>query len=198
MAAEIIIIKSAAGYQPVVNVVYSKTAIPAGTEITEDMLTVKEINSGLVHKKSLGRIEEAAGKKALTDIEADEMLLSSRVKDGRMEQIKVINAGSRLFSVEFSAGQANGWWLKVGQYVDVIFVPDSRKGSSGDVEMEPNIVRMRHLRIAALIDEKGNLLKNEKRETLPKYISFEVDEKQDEFLAYAKTNGRLEISAEPE
>jgi hypothetical protein len=82
--------------------------------------------------------------------------------------------------------------------VDIIYVPDMRAGSKEEVATNPNVIRIKHIRIAALIDDKGSLLKNEKRVTLPRYISFEVDEKQDEFLAYAKTNGRLEISAEPE
>ncbi|MCR4435040.1 MAG: SAF domain-containing protein [Clostridiales bacterium] len=62
---------------------------------------------------------------------------------------------------------------------------------------EGGLQRLNNIRIAALIDEKGSLLKNTGRETLPKYISFEVTDKQDEFLAYAKSNGRLEVSALP-
>jgi hypothetical protein len=59
------------------------------------------------------------------------------------------------------------------------------------------IKRLSNVRIAALIDDKGKLINKSDRSAVPRLISFEVDIRQDEFLAYAKGNGRLEISAIP-
>jgi len=50
------------------------------------------------------------------------------------------------------------------------------------------------IRIAAVIDDSGNILESGEYENKPRYISFEVNQKQAEFLAYAKSNGRLELS----
>jgi uncharacterized protein YaeQ len=141
-----------------------------------------------------------------------------------MEQIEVKDKNNRLFTVEFKGDQANGWWIKVGQYVDIIFIPNEKpSASNSNYIKEPEtaqqtiagsndnrqptafstansgeVRRFRNIRVAALIDEKGNQLKNSNRETLPRYISFEVTDSQDEVLAYAKSNGRLEVSVIPE
>ena len=47
------------------------------------------------------------------------------------------------------------------------------------------------------IDEKGRLVKDTEGTALPRYISFELSDDQCDFLAYAKGNGRLEISVIP-
>lgn len=207
LAVEVVIVRSASKYEPVTTVVFTKAAIPEGTEIEREMLTVREVSLGLAHKKALRDPGEAVGKKAMADIESGEMLLDSRIgTEETMEPIMVENKGSRLFTVEFKADQANGWWLMVGQCVDIIFVPQDRNEDTGRTDRENGtgdgnyggIIRLNNIRIAALIDEKGALLKNSGRDTLPRYISFEVDGGQDQFLAYAKSNGRLEISAIPE
>lgn len=92
--------------------------------------------------------------------------------------------------------------MKEGQYVDIIFIPDEKKTvpviENETIKKEDSgIQRVRNIRIAALIDDKGKLVKSLENMTTPKYISFEVDDKLDQFLAHAKSNGRLEVSAIP-
>jgi hypothetical protein len=141
-----------------------------------------------------------------------------------MEDIELNNKDNRLFSIEFKPDQVNGWWLKVGQYVDIICIPNDLKDikqtnipvkikgdptTANEIDVEAQdeikriqpqthvnsgIIRLENIRIAAIIDEGGKLLANEQRTSVPKIISFEVEQGQDEYLAWAKGNTRIEIS----
>ena len=210
VVAEIIVIKSATNYEPLSDVVFAKVKIPERLKITADMLEVKKIGKDLAHRLSLGNIQDAVGREAGTDIEAGEMVLSSKLGYEGMEKIKVKDKSKRLFSVEFKGDQANGWWLVTDQHVDIIFVPDKNAQMSGAGNGQQKngdaaanttggrVQKLKNIRIAALIDENGRLLKNKDRTSLPKYISFEVTDEEVDFLAYAKGGGRLEISVIPE
>jgi len=209
---EVVIIKGASNYEPVSEVVFARVGIPEKSEITADMLEVKKIGIGLVHPMSLRNIRDAAGKRASMDIEAGEMMLSGKLGYEGMEIIEVKDKNKRLYSVEFKGDQANGWWLMTDQNVDILFVPGKNSqtsagagnNDSADVEVSPGVIgggrvqKLRNIRIAALIDDNGKLLKNKERNTLPRYVSFEVTDQQAEYLAYAKSNGRLEICVIPD
>lgn len=212
MIIEIYIIKSASNYEPAAEVVFAKTRIPEKCKITEDMLELKKVGIGLLHVKSLRNIRDVAGKTAAMEIEAGEIILTGKLGYEGMESIKVKDRNKRLFTVEFKGDQANGWWLVTDQHVDIIFVPDknyklSDEGKSAENPVDEaslqiyngNMVqKLRNIRIAALIDENGKLLKDRERATLPRYVSFEVDDAQVDFLAYAKSHGRLEICVIPD
>ena len=106
-----------------------------------------------------------------------------------------------MFTVEFNGDQVNGWWLKEGQYVDIIFIPSEKAQkvtTITDDQKTYKVERVRNVRVAAIIDDKGKLVKDSEKASTPKYVSFEVNDKLDEFLAYAKGNGRLEISVIPD
>lgn len=228
LAVEVILVKSAANYEPMVEVIYTKTKIAEKTVITEDMLTRKKINFSLVHSQSIKSEADIVGKKALIDIEANEMLLQSKIGQViEMENIQLSDNNNRLFSIEFKPDQVNGWWLKVGQRVDIICVPNDLKDIKQDsiinkhreAPTAPNqistetevpgenqqaqqqtktnngIIKIENIRIAAIFDEGGKLLKNEQRTSVPRIISFELEPGLDEYLAWAKGNARIEISA---
>ncbi len=221
LAVEVVIIKTAANYEPMVEVIYAKTKIQKNTLITEDMLIRKKINFSLVHSQAIKQEGDLIGKTAIVDIEANEMLLQSKVGQYvPMEDIELSNKDNRLFAIEFKPDQVNGWWVKVGQHVDIMCVPANLKdikqiNISGKVKEEQNtdsekemqqqeqvnqsksnygIIKLENIRIAAIIDEGGRLLANEQRTSVPKIISFELQPGQDELLAWAKGNTRIEIS----
>lgn len=200
LIVQIYIVKLGSQYEPKVSVVYANQKIAAKTVVTEAMLEKKDINMSLVNKQSVTDIAAIVGKKAKIDIESGEMLLSSKVTDkNEMEDINVENKNNRLFTLELKGDQANGWWLKVDQHVDVLYVHNTVPvpQPDGSVKEDKIIERLNNIRIAALITQEGTLLKNDERNTLPKYVCLELDTKQDELLAYAKTNGRIELSVVP-
>ncbi|HOJ11391.1 MAG TPA: SAF domain-containing protein [Clostridiales bacterium] len=197
---EVIIVRSAAEYEPKVNAVFAAVDILAGEIIKDEMLEKREISISLVHQKSFKTKDEIIGKKAKNDMEKGEMILAGRIyTDGEIDEIQVLDSKNRLFTVEFKGDQVNGWWLKEGQYVDIIFIPSERiqKESVHGIENN-NIQRVINVRVAAIIDDKGKLVKGMENASTPKYISFEVDDRLDEFLAYAKGNGRIEVSVIPD
>ncbi|MEG6612770.1 SAF domain-containing protein [Pseudoclostridium thermosuccinogenes] len=212
VATEVVIIRSLSNFEPKIPVVYAKRQILPQDEITADMVEIKNVNISYVHKLAVRRMEDVVGQKARVAIESGEMILSSRI--GYVDDIPAIElkkTENRLFTVEFKPDQANGWWLLVDQYVDILYVPDEEptivvaQASAPQYSQnqarhgydESKVVRLSNIRVAAIIDERGNLLSNGKRDIVPRYVSFEVDDKQDAFLAYAKSHGRLEISVRP-
>jgi len=208
LGVEIVIIRKSTQYEAKRNVVYADIDIKAGEIIKEEMLVEKETGISSIHDQAFVCKEDVIGKKAKTQLFKGEMILKGRLDDELENgEIEVLDENSRLFTVEFKGDQVNGWWLKEGQYVDIIFIPDEksqRKVSdvnsyqSTETHKAYGIERINNVRIAAIIDDKGNLIKKDKESySMPKYISFEVDEILDEFLAYAKGNGRLEISVIP-
>jgi Flp pilus assembly protein CpaB len=212
VAIEIVIIKRAAKYEPQSEVLFAKVRIQEKTLITSDMLQLRKIGTGMVHKMAVCSLKDVIGRKAKMDIEAGEVILSAKLGYEGMERIEVKDKNKRLFSVEFKGDQANGWWLMPDQYVDIMFVPDEKAEHYNDspgtnnenkqtISIEPfgsKIQKLKNIRIAALIDDGGKLLKNKDRVSLPRYISFEVTEEEANFLAYAKSNGRLEVCVVPE
>ncbi len=208
---EVAVVKGASNYEPVSEVVFAKVSIPEKCEITAEMLEVKKVSSGLVHRLSLKNIGDVEGKRASMNIEAGEMVLSGKLGYEGMEKIEVKDKNKRLYSVEFKGDQANGWWLITDQNVDILFVPnENTQRSSAPGKDDPALMgtataaggngvqKLRNIRIAALIDENGKRLQDKDRNSLPKYISFEVTDRQADFLAYAKSNGRLEICVIPD
>lgn len=196
---EIVIIKSASKYEPQISVVFAKTRIPERTVITPDMLELRDVNVSYVHRMSLRNISDAAAKRAGMDIDAGEMVLSGKLKPEEMEVIEVKDRNKKLFAVEFKGDQANGWWLMTDQVVDIIYIPNENpvNGTAPGNKVRDDMQVLEDIRIAALIDENGKLLKNKDRTSLPRYISFEVTDEQVGFLAYAKGHGRLELSVVP-
>lgn len=218
LIAEIVIIRTVSGYQSKTKVVFTKVNIPEGTLIKENMLEIIEVDAGIVPKSAVRNVKEVAGKEAGIDMAEKEMVMTEKLRaPGESGKIKVVNEGNRLFSVEFKSDQVNGWQISAGQYVDIIFIPDGNAGLQTDGSEEgngqfngyevfnnverlvsshafPGIKVLKNIRIAAVINEQGELLKGNDLSGTPKIISFEVSEGQDHFLAWAKSHGRLEIS----
>lgn len=213
VVTEIVIIRSASKYEPKIGVVFAKIRIPEQTVITPEMLEIRNVDISYAHRMSIRNVSDAVSKTAAIDIEAGEMILSGRLDNGKKEFADVSDAGKKLFSIEFKGDQANGWWLATGQKVDIIYIPEEKPaavhgpqdgGDSKDTAASAKIENLnskirvlKDIRVAAVIDENGNLLKNSGRITVPRFISFEVTDEQAGVLAYAKGHGRIELSVSP-
>ena len=214
LVVEVIIVRTASSYEPQINIVYARTKIPAKTRITEDMLTIKKVNISYAHKLSVKEMGKITGRIAKIDIEENEMMLESRIDaDSMQNSIKVSDPGNRLFTLDLKGDQANGWLIKEGQLVDILFIPVEKPGVRG-LNNEQNfqfkkikdawqlqegcVLRLKKVRIAAVLDEKGKILERNEKYLIPKYVCLEVNDIQDEFLAYAKGNGRIELSVVPD
>lgn len=206
VAVQMAIIANASGYEAKDKVVFAKVQIEKNAVITGDMLEFREVGLGAVHPDALKSSDEAVLKRASMDIEAGEMLLSSKFTSGGSGIIEAEDKSKRLFSVKFDVDQANGWQLADNQYVDVIFVPNHSEQQNqvpvaeGVAAMLPytnGVTLLKNIRVAGLIDEEGKLVDILESKETPRYVSFEVTEEQAVFLAYAKSNGKIELSCIP-
>lgn len=202
-----VVIKMTSNYEPKQDLVYAKKDIPQNTVIAADMLEYKSKPLSDGHELAIKNFKSAVGKIANVKISNGEMLFSTRLTDPNTlkKEIKLKDKNNREFTVEFKPDQAVGWQIKVDQFADIIFVPNE-KVIVNNIQPEPvqsvnknaydkkNIIRLNHIRIVGLIDEAAKLV-DEKSASIPKYICFEVTKEQDQFLAWAKSNGRIEISA---
>lgn len=203
-----IYIKVVSNVQATTNYVYANVDIPKNTTITADMIEARKKTISFGQKYSLISLNDAIGKVTKVDIFKDEMLLSSRLSTAdEVKELSLKNADNRKFTLKFETDQAVGWCLDVDQYVDMLFVPNPAAQYDQKVPSEPvtsysttnydksKIVRLEKVRIAGLVDESGQLIRDRSSSIMPKYIVFEVTEEQDSFLAWAKGNGRIELSA---
>ncbi len=208
LIVEIIIVRKATAYEPQIGMVFADCKIPEGTAITAQMLTIKSAASSSRHKYSLLNTTLAVGKIANTDIEQGEMVLSTKLADVKKQDIEILlGEDGRLIAVELDAEQANAWRLDSGSYVDLIYIPSKLLSSSlieseGSMKFDPaKNYRFENIRIAALVDTKGRLVKGgddeqaDNTQELPRYILFEVPLGTDEELAMAEVAGKLEVLA---
>lgn len=215
LAVEVFVVKKASDYEPKIKAIYAKVSIPAETIITNDMLIEKEVSLSLVNMKAIKDTAEAIGKVAKFDIEEMEMITNSRLMEKiEIKRIEMLSDKNRLITVEFKPDQVNGWWLN--DRVDIIFIPNDTAAakpkptiinnpSQGDEAIEKitydpsGIVRLENIRVAAIIDESRKLIENIEDMTYrPVLVSFEVNTDQDKFIAWAKYNGKIEVSARQE
>lgn len=206
VAVEMAIISNASIQDVKQRVVYARVPVAEDTIITADMLELREISKDAVHPGALGNVDEAIGMRARLDIEAEEMMLKTKLLSSEEDIIRAEDASKRLICVEMRIDQANGWQLKEDTFVDIIFVPNSvdqedccpEAASVIDVLPSSNGMKiLKHVRIAGIFDEDAKQTDIRKPDSIPKYISFEVTPEEAIFLAYAKNNGRLELSGIP-
>ncbi len=207
VTAETAIISRAAGYDTKVKVVFTNTDIPGNTVITADMLEIRETGGSTVHPDAVKNISEALGKRTTAGLIKGEMLLNARLSAKGPNIVKAEDKNKRLFSAELKIDQANAWQFSERQFVDIIYVPNHGEENEqapqawGVTDVPPTsggVKIMKNVRIAGIIDEDGLLLGLSESEKMPRYVSFEVTQDQAVFLAYAKSNGRLELSCIPE
>ncbi len=207
MVVEMTIISNASGDDIKQKVVFASARIEKNTVITANMLEIREISSDAVHQDALDNMNEAVAMRAGMDIEAGEMLLNAKLMPDECVITRAKDASKRLISAELRVDQANAWQLTEDQYVDIIYVPNNG-GEQNQVPSAEGVVdasfaqngvkMMKGVRIAGVIDENAKMVDIPESESIPKYVSFELTQEQAVFIAYAKNNGKLELSCIPE
>ena len=115
----------AAGEVPVV---VAKAAIPAGTEITADMLDVRQISETDVGDQAFSTTEGVVGQVARYPIAANEQLLLSKVVGGT-ETLgsavlsNILEQGMRVMAITTSSVVGAGGLVLPGDHVDIFWVP---------------------------------------------------------------------------
>jgi pilus assembly protein CpaB len=118
-----------------VPVVVAKVAIPAGTEITADMLEVTEISESLVGDAALGDTAAVIGQVARYPISANQQILvkdiagTGAITNDALSHI--LEAGQRGMAINVELVVSAGGLVLPGDHVDVFWIPED---SPEDVE----------------------------------------------------------------
>lgn len=118
-----------------VPVLVAATDIPVRTEVTPQMLAIKQVPADARHPKALTAVEQAAGKVASLPISAGEQVLSTkfftRAEDSGLAFR--VPPGRRAVSVGVSELISSGGLINPGDFVDVIGIfPNGSDGASPD------------------------------------------------------------------
>ena len=199
LVVEVIFIRTTTGSGATKAVVFAKADIGANTVITEEMLEVRKVDSKLAGAYCISDITYIKGSRASHDMAAGEMVYAGSVSKGMpSNSIKFTDPANRLFALELKGDAANGWWVDAEQKADVIFVPGNEKAISRVSSQGGISEKIEDVRIAAILDEKGNPMSYSERASPPRYVCLEVTPEQAEFLAYAKINGKIELAILPD
>ena len=111
-----------------VSVVVAKEQIPAGTTLTSDMLTTRELPSKAVGAGSLPSSETVVGQQTVQFIEAGEPVLSSKLVGGAVRPgdsvIYIVPEGMRAMSINVNQVIGVGGLVLPGDHVDIFWIPD--------------------------------------------------------------------------
>lgn len=123
-----------------VPVVVAKTAIPPGTQITAEMLEVRQVPATVVGDLALDDIDVAVGETTRYPIAANEQVLLSKLVVGGPDTVGndalsyVLKEGMRGMAIETTEVIGAGGLVLPGDYVDVLWVPGD--DSRGDEDHE--------------------------------------------------------------
>lgn len=110
-------------------VVVAASDIPAGTTISAEMVTLKDIAISAVIPEALRATDDVVGQVTTVQVVAGEQILPTKVSttaldistiEGELPISLVIPAGMRAFAIGVSEGGAAGGLVQPGDYIDVI------------------------------------------------------------------------------
>ena len=163
-------------------------AIEAGARIEASMLTVLRVPADLVPPDAVLSAEDAVGRTSAVPLFPGEILLRGRLAE-RAEGTLHPGAGPgrRIYALSLAAEDAGGWWLSAGSTVDVHILPvRSEDGTAQEV--------MPGLRVAELLDSRGNPAGPGTEGGAPSILCLDVDAAQAYRLAEAEAGRRIKVT----
>ena len=130
-------------------VVVASQGIPAGTRVTEEMLTLKSIGADAVLADAFVKTKDVVGQVTRVPFVAGEQVLPSKVTatGAAIADVEnpplayVIPEGKRAVSVEVSSQIGVSGLIRPGDYVDVILTIQVRGGGTGESANNDQITR---------------------------------------------------------
>lgn len=162
--------------------------VPAGTRIEAAMLTTVRVPEDAIPDGAVREAVAAVGLRTPVLLRKGEMLSESRLSaDALGIGHPGAGPGRRIAAVSLSTDEAAGWWLSEGSMVDVhLLFPDDGGGAAHDV--------LAGIRVAAVMDAKGNRIGEGNEAGAPSVLCLDVDEAQAARLAEAELGGRIRVT----
>ena len=161
--------------------------VPEGTAIEASMLALVRMSAERVPPDAVLSVEEAVGLRAAVPLFKGETLLRGRIAaEAKGLPHPGAETGRRIYALALKAEDAGGWWLSEGSRVDVHLLP-VRSDGAGTQEVLAGI------RVAGLMDNKGNRLGSGSEGAAPSILCLDVDAAQAYRLAEAEAEGRIKV-----
>ena len=159
--------------------------LPAGSFLTADGVTMVRMSAESLPANALLSVEEVVGLRATVPLFEGEILLRERfsaVATGTLHP--GAGAGRRIYALALKADDAAGWWLSEGNRVDLHLLSD---GPDDTLVHEVLL----EVRVAGVMDAKGNLVGIGTEAAAPAILCLDVDAAQAARLAEAEVQGRI-------
>jgi pilus assembly protein CpaB len=142
-----------------VPVVVAIQAVPVGTQLSAEMMQVRQIPVEATAEGAVGAVEDATGKITLVDLYPGEVILAQRLVDpnvvsGDGRKALVISEGQVLMAFPASDLMSRVGVLKPGDHVDLLFslkFPDMTAGAEAGGEQLQTFNLLENVTIAALV-----------------------------------------------
>ncbi|MCF6094188.1 Flp pilus assembly protein CpaB [Microaerobacter geothermalis] len=185
-----------------VNIVVAAREIPPKTLITQEMVTMKEINRTFLHPKMMRNIQDVVGKYARTAIIQDEPIMSSRLIDPNEVTdhfAYTISEGYRAITLSYNPVMGLAGLVQPGDRVDVVgtYVISNPKEGEPSAKSKIFIQDVQVLSVGTTffpVEEGGERKQEEvKLET----ITLEVKPVEAEILTLAEEQGSIRLLLRP-
>ncbi|HYY58258.1 MAG TPA: Flp pilus assembly protein CpaB [Pyrinomonadaceae bacterium] len=173
------------------NVVVAKVAIPLGTKIIPEQLSVVQFPRESMPDGVFDSVEKLAGRVAVTNIAAREPVTDAKLAaEGTAGGLSaVIPEGYRAITVKVDDVVGISGFIQPGAMVDVVVVIDPAENSSQDPISKIVLQNIRVLANGQNIDQP----KDEREASSVKAVTLQVTPEQAEKLVLAANEGKLQL-----
>jgi pilus assembly protein CpaB len=173
-------------------VAVAKVAIPLGSKIVAEQLTVVQFPKESTPDGAFDSVDKLAGRVAVVNIAAREPITEARLApEGTAAGLSaIIPEGYRAMTVKVDDAAGISGFIQPGTLVDVVVTIDPREGSSHTDPVSKIVLQnIKVLANGQNIDKP----ENEREANSVKAVTLQVTPEQAEKLALASTEGRLQL-----
>jgi pilus assembly protein CpaB len=176
------------------NVVVAKVEIPLGEKIAPDQLMLAPIPNGSAPAGAFRKIDEVAGRVAITPIGVREPVTSLKLApDGTGGGLSaVIPEGYRAMTVKVDDVVGVSGFVMPGSYVDVVAVIVPQATQGGQSQGPISKIVLQHIKVLAS-GPKIDSPENQREPTNAKAVTLQVTPQQAEKLVLAANEGKLQL-----
>lgn len=173
--------RSASEPVPLVNIVIAAQDLETGTLLTTDNLTMAQWPKPTVPKGIFEKIEDVAGRVAVTPLAAGQPLRAAELAEpgSGAGMVAMIPPGKRAMSLKVNEVSGVSGFILPNTYVDVIAV-DSRSGRGREVSAQEVKTILKKIKVLAIAQETTN---EKGKPKVVKTVTMEVTPKEAETLA---------------
>lgn len=166
---------------PVVDIVIAAQDLEIGTMLTPENLTMAQWPKNTVPKGVFTKVEDVAGRVAVTGLTAGEPLLAAELAEpgSGAGMVALIPPGKRAMSIKVNEVSGVSGFILPNTYVDVIAV-DFRSGRAREVSQNEVKTILQKIKVLAIAQETAN---EKGKPKVVKTVTVELSPKEAEILA---------------